>query len=119
MATRVRAISTLIAVILVLTSAQCVMSCAVADCHERKDVAPCHQGQHGHNPKTPLACSHDLRMDRTAHLSSQISDCNFSNAAFTMTPVVPAPIIAADFGVPQQSHSPPDHLSLSAVVLRI
>ena len=71
MATRVRAISTLIAVMLVLTSAQCVMSCAAADCHERKDVAPCHQGQHGHNPKISALFA---RPENGSHSTSEQSN---------------------------------------------
>jgi hypothetical protein len=118
MGIRARVIGTLIAVTLLLTSAQCIMACAVAGCAKR-DVAPCHQGHHGHAPKVPLACSHDLGMGRTAHLNSQISDCDFSSAALTMSAVIPASIVAAGYRVPRQSPSPPGPTPLSAIVLRI
>jgi hypothetical protein len=119
MAARLRVIGTLIAVALTLTGAQCITACAVASCHAEKDVAPCHQGRHGHAPKVPVACSHDLGAGRTAHLNGQFSGCDFSSATVTMTAIVPAPIVAAGYRVPRQSPSPPGLITLSAVVLRI
>jgi hypothetical protein len=119
MSVRVRLICTLIAATLVLTSAQCIMACAVADFPNTKDVTPCHQQHDGHAPKVPLACSHDLEVGLTAHLNAQISDCDFSNLAFTIIAALPAPVVAAGRGVPLQSPSPPGRILLSAVVLRI
>jgi hypothetical protein len=119
MGIRVRVIGSLIALALMLTSAQCIMACAVADCHDSQNVAPCHQGHHGHAPKVPLACSHDLGMGRAAHLNSPISDCDFSSVAFRITVAQPAPIVAPNFRVPRQNLSPPGLTSLSAIVLRI
>jgi hypothetical protein len=119
MGTRIRVIGTLIAVVLVLTSAQCIMACAVADVPSKDVAPPCHQQHHGHPPKVPLACSHDLGLDRTAHLTTQISDCDFSSVAFTIAAVGPAPSAISHPGVPLQSPSPPGLIALSVVVLRI
>lgn len=118
MCVRVRVIGGLIVLALVLTSAQCVMACAVTSCHD-KDLAPCHQGHHSHAPKVPLACSHELGIAPAAHLNNPIADCDFSHAAFAVTEVVPLPIVGTALGLPRRSPSPPGLTSLSAVVLRI
>src|SRR4051794_788820 len=118
MSIRVRGIGPLIALALMLTSAQCILACAVADCVGR-DVAPCHQRNHRHAPKVPLACSRDLGLGRPAHLDTQLSNCDFSGVAFTTAAVVPLPILAAGVRAPSQSPSPPGLTSLSAVALRI
>jgi hypothetical protein len=119
MGTPVRAIGVLIALALVLTSAQCVMACAVAACHTQNNVPPCHQQQRGHTHKLPLTCSHELAIARTAHLNPQVSDCDFANAVFTMTAVASAPNVAAASGVAGQNSSPPGLTCLSRLVLRI
>jgi hypothetical protein len=119
MGTRVRAIGILVALAVLLTSAQCVMACAVARCQTQKDIPPCHRQHSGHTDKVPLACSHDLGIGRTAHLNTQISECDFSILASATIVVLPAPIVAVGYGVTRQSSSPPGLACLSAVVLRI
>jgi hypothetical protein len=119
MGTRVRAIGILVALAVLLTSAQCVMACAVARCQTQKDIPPCHRQHSGQSDKVPLACSHDLAIGRAAHLNTQISNCDFSNPASATIVVLPAPIVDAGYGVTRQSPSPPDLACLSAVVLRI
>jgi hypothetical protein len=118
MGTRVRAIGILVALAVLLTSAQCVMACAVARCQTQKDIPPCHRQHSGHTDKVPLACSHDLGIGRTAHLNTQISECDFSILASATIVVLPAPIVAG-YRVTWQSSSPPGLACLSAVVLRI
>jgi len=117
---RIRATGILIALALVLASAQCITACAVADCQTHDNVPPCHEQHHGHSHhKVPVACSHDLGTGRTTHLTTQISPCDFSGAASSMTVVVFALNVAAGYGATRQNSSPPGLTCLSAVVLRI
>jgi hypothetical protein len=119
MGTPVRAIGILIALALVLTSAQCVMACAVAACQTQNKVPPCHEHQPGHTHKLPLTCSHELAIARTTHLNPQVSDSDFASAVFAVTAGASAPNVAAGSGVARQNPSPPGLTHLSGLVLRI
>jgi hypothetical protein len=119
MCARVRAFSILVALALVVTGAQCVTACAVADCQSHSNVPPCHKEQHHRTHTAPLACSHDLGTGRTADLNGHISHSDLAIAVSTMAVVVPVPIVAVRYEVRRQDSSPPALSSLSAVVLRI
>jgi hypothetical protein len=120
MGTRVRAISVLVALAVVLTSAQCVTACVVAECQSHSTVPPCHREQHHRNTqRVPLACSHELATVRTADVYAQISHSDLSTAVSAMGVLLPVPVGAAGCRVTRQDASPPGLTSLSAVVLRI
>ena len=118
MGTLIRAIGIFIALALVLTSAQCVMACAVPACQTQNNVPPCHQHQPGHTHKLPLTCSHELAIARITHLNAQISDCDFASAVCAVAVVALAPNVAAGSGVAWQNSSP-GLTHTSGLVLRI
>jgi len=118
MGTSVRAIGILVALALVLTSAQCVVACALASCQTRNDVPPCHRHQPVHTHKLPLTCSHELTIVRIAYLEPQVSDSDFATTVLAMTAVPCAANVAA-VDVAGQNSSPPGLTPLSGLVLRI
>jgi hypothetical protein len=111
----------LLVVLLLLSSAQCMMGCVVAPCHaaSQSSLPPCHR-HHAPANQVPPGCSHPLTMEDTGRSSA----ADLVIADFTAAPLFP-PIAflsasqVIDQGVTPGTASPPGITALSTVILRI
>lgn len=110
----------LLAMLLLFSSANCVVACVVAPCRTASPstVPPCH-GHHSPASNTPIACSHPLTIADTAHSPA----AHLASPGFVVLQFFPSAtsLLCLECGPEAAVHSPSPFgvRAISTVVLRI